>query len=1047
MTSKRGGWKWVTLAVLLGSLCSAQSNPPALGPNLITNSGFEQFDANGKPLGWGHNGFVLDRTVARSGQASFRLTDPYLIPYYQSAWFDLPLKKGTYSVGGWVKLDRMAASRPTGVRICLLAPTSWPHTIGLGCTQIVQGTADWQYLMKSGIVISQDTVARVSLQAYGEPDGTAWFDEVELRELQSDTTPPVISSVVATPLNGTSVRITWTTNEPADRQVEYGTTVSYGNVTAVDTTLSTTHAVVLSGLQPATTYHFRVRSRDAAGNAAVSADYTFATADTVPPLISGLTVINVSETSATITWTTSEPADSQVEYGLTTSYGLQTPPDTRLTVTHTVLIGGLQPGTVYHCRARSRDGAGNLALSADLVFQTQQVPLSSQSRPGGLTSYPQGRLSATLLTNGGFETADASGRPLGWTDNGFALDLTVAHTGLGSFRLTDAHLIPQAQSARQQLNLRKGIYEFGGWVKLSNMAATRGSGVRICFMAPPAYPWQIARACTDIVKGTSDWQRVDLSKVVLTEDSLAAISIEAYGEPDGTAWFDDLELRREELPLSVFMLYPNYRGMLFDDFSQTARFEITVDPPAGTSSSAYRIEATVTDEQAQQTVQRQSFPAGAVQQVTLDFSGVPGDRAYLVSFRLVDTAGTLVFQHPDYRIVKVPGAMRQQMTVSFDEHNRILLRGRPSFLLGVYDSGMGYYHYEAGWENLFASARRLFELPINVYLNYWYGENTNAAWLPMMNVLSARGIYALTNANCFGSRTVDRITPNSWFLKATETDLQARTAHPGFLGFYAADECRGDLAPNVFSHYQRMKQVDSDGLVLGTLLGGSSLGLWPDTVDLLATDPYPLYGAEPAGGYKLSLVGDWTRQSRAAVRDSRPVATVIQFFQFTSQGRWPTLAELRNMSYMAIAEGANGLLYWSLGAGALAYSCDGSTPEKSPAGTASWCPFRVQQFQNLKAVLTELKALEPVLASVDRPDLLTSNSNAAIRTRVKYLNKTAYLIAYNSAATPATVTFGWGFVPQSVSVYGENRTIAPTGNWFTDDFGPYEARVYAVSDP
>ncbi len=53
--------------------------------------------------------------------------------------------------------------------------------------------------------------------------------------------------------------------------------------------------------------------------------------------------------------------------------------------------------------------------------------------------------------------------------------------------------------------------------------------------------------------------------------------------------------------------------------------------------------------------------------------------------------------------------------------------------------------------------------------------------------------------------------------------------------------------------------------------------------------------------------------------------TVIQFFQFTSSGRWPTQAELRNMSYMAIANGANGLMYWSLGAGGLAYICDGST--------------------------------------------------------------------------------------------------------------------------
>ncbi|MCL6446398.1 MAG: fibronectin type III domain-containing protein, partial [Alicyclobacillus sp.] len=138
------------------------------------------------------------------------------------------------------------------------------------------------------------------------------------------------------------MRISWTTNEPADRQVEYGTTASYGASTPLDTSLSTSHAVVLSGLLPATTYHFRVKSRDAAGNLAVSANQTFTTADTVPPVISALTVAAVGENSAIITWVTNEPADRQVDYGLTNSYGLQSPPDTRLSTTHAVTLSGMQ---------------------------------------------------------------------------------------------------------------------------------------------------------------------------------------------------------------------------------------------------------------------------------------------------------------------------------------------------------------------------------------------------------------------------------------------------------------------------------------------------------------------------------------------------------------------------------------------------------------------------------------------------------------------------------------------------------------------------------
>lgn len=75
----------------------------------------------------------------------------------------------------------------------------------------------------------------------------------------------------------TTAKIVWTTNEAASRQVEYGISTSYGSTTPLDQTLDTNHAVTLSGLTQSTTYHFRVKSADSAGNLAQSGDYTFAT--------------------------------------------------------------------------------------------------------------------------------------------------------------------------------------------------------------------------------------------------------------------------------------------------------------------------------------------------------------------------------------------------------------------------------------------------------------------------------------------------------------------------------------------------------------------------------------------------------------------------------------------------------------------------------------------------------------------------------------------------------------------------------------------------
>ncbi len=92
-----------------------------------------------------------------------------------------------------------------------------------------------------------------------------------------DTTPPVISNVSAGNLTSSGATITWTTNENSDSQVEYGLTTSYGNTTPLNTSSVTSHSVGLSGLSANTLYHYRVKSKDASGNLAVSSDFTFTT--------------------------------------------------------------------------------------------------------------------------------------------------------------------------------------------------------------------------------------------------------------------------------------------------------------------------------------------------------------------------------------------------------------------------------------------------------------------------------------------------------------------------------------------------------------------------------------------------------------------------------------------------------------------------------------------------------------------------------------------------------------------------------------------------
>src|SRR5207248_11437359 len=111
--------------------------------------------------------------------------------------------------------------------------------------------------------------------------------------LMTNMTPPVISGMTCTSC-GTVDTVQWTTNEPADSQVDYGLTTSYGSTTTLDPTLGTSHAVTIGALTDGTMYHYRVKSKDASGNLASSADFTFTTRDTTPSVITGLVVTSIT---------------------------------------------------------------------------------------------------------------------------------------------------------------------------------------------------------------------------------------------------------------------------------------------------------------------------------------------------------------------------------------------------------------------------------------------------------------------------------------------------------------------------------------------------------------------------------------------------------------------------------------------------------------------------------------------------------------------------------------------------------------------------------
>jgi len=93
--------------------------------------------------------------------------------------------------------------------------------------------------------------------------------------------------------------------------------------------------------------------------------------DTSPPqIISGPTVMSITQDSALVVWGTDEDSDSRVQYGQQAGRYAVQQSDGALVKHHQLTLTGLSPSSVYGLVVTSADSSGNSAHSGDVLFTT-----------------------------------------------------------------------------------------------------------------------------------------------------------------------------------------------------------------------------------------------------------------------------------------------------------------------------------------------------------------------------------------------------------------------------------------------------------------------------------------------------------------------------------------------------------------------------------------------------------------------------------------------------------------------------------------------------
>jgi hypothetical protein len=181
--------------------------------------------------------------------------------------------------------------------------------------------------------------------------------------------------------------ISWETNKKASGQVSVSekavplTSIDQVQVIGNPDVYSKEHQIVISGLDPETTYNYQVKSLSSAGAAVVSRASNFTTAEKEAK-VSNYLVENIDEEKSSFRWVSSVPTDSSIRF---TPYRNNVAAvdeaivlnDPDVNTIHEITVDSFEPGVLYKVDIFGQDEKGRVVSESIDTYSTtgEEIPL------------------------------------------------------------------------------------------------------------------------------------------------------------------------------------------------------------------------------------------------------------------------------------------------------------------------------------------------------------------------------------------------------------------------------------------------------------------------------------------------------------------------------------------------------------------------------------------------------------------------------------------------------------------------------------------------